>query len=265
MATRGFLLQNAFRALDLWPRQELQTFFRPRFSRDALKTVPRISIVIPAHNEERYLGATLAALQRQNYHWFEVLVVANGCQDRTAETAQGRCHRLVVLSQKSLGVARNLGARLARGELLVFLDADTTLEPMALRRIAEAFTTRAAAGTIRGRPQGGRLAHRCLYGLKNFVHRWSLHCGSSGIILCWKEHFMQAGGFDEGLEVCENSELIKRLKRFGKYKYIEDISATTSMRRYEQRGLMRVVWLWCRLWAQSLLGDLHQRHYEAVR
>ena len=67
-----------------------------------------------------------------------------------------------------------------------------------------------------------------------------LHPGSSGVILCWKEHFVRVGGFDEGLEVRENSELMKRLMRLGRYRYIGDITATTSMRRYEQRGLRRL-------------------------
>jgi len=227
--------------------------------------VRMISVIIPAHNEEAYLGSTLDALERQNYGWFESIIVANGCTDRTAQIARGRCQRLIVLSEKNLGMSRNLGARMAKGEVLVFLDADTILEPMALRRIAQDFTKAYAAGTIRGRPDGKRLAYRLIYALKNFIHRCALHPGSSGVILCWKEHFVHSGGFDEGLEVRENSELMKRLKRFGKYKYIPDITATTSMRRYEQRGVHRVTLLWLKLWLQSLLGDLHQRRYETVR
>ena len=104
-----------------------------------------------------------------------------------------------------------------------------------------------------------------LYGLKNLIHRCSLHPGSSGVILCWKEHFIRTGGFDERLEVRENSELMKRLKRFGRYRYIGDISATTSMRRYEQLGVTHVACLWLKLWTQSILGDLHQKHYQTVR
>jgi glycosyltransferase involved in cell wall biosynthesis len=224
-----------------------------------------ISVIIPAHNEERYLQKTLEALQRQNYGWFEVIVVANGCTDRTREVARGRCQRLIVLSQKGLGVARNLGARMARGDLLLFLDADTILEPVAVRAIAEHFMSSDAAATIQGRPDEGRLAYRLIYGLKNFVHRWAIHPGSSGVIVCWKEHFIRVGGFDEGLEVRENSELVKRLKRFGGYKYIGSASATTSMRRYSRRGVVRVLWLWVKLWVESFLCDLHQKQYEAVR
>jgi len=76
---------------------------------------------------------------------------------------------------------------------------------------------------------------------------------------------MQTGGFDEGLEVRENSELIRRLMRFGKYRYLRKVSATTSMRRYDQRGFRRMTWLWLKLWFHSIFGDLHQRKYEIVR
>lgn len=224
-----------------------------------------ISVIIPAHNEEGYLRRTLDALRRQNYGWFEVIVVANGCTDRTRDEARGRCHRLIVLSQKSLGVARNLGARMARGELLLFLDADTILEPTALKVIAQTFKPQYAAGTLRGEPDDSRLPYRTIYALKNLVHRCSLHPGSSGVILCWKEHFVRVGGFDERLEVRENSELVKRLLRFGRYKYIGKVRATTSMRRYERCGVGRVVWLWLRLWFESFLSDLHQKQYEPIR
>jgi glycosyltransferase involved in cell wall biosynthesis len=172
---------------------------------------------------------------------------------------------LIVLSQKSLGVARNLGARMARGELLVFLDADTTLEPMALRVIAESFTDSYSAGTVHGLPDEPRPAYLLIYALKNFIHRCSLHPGSSGVILCWKEHFIRVGGFDEALQVRENSELVRRLLRLGRYKYIGSVSARTSMRRYDRCGIRRVVWLWLKLWFESFLGDLHQKQYDPIR
>jgi len=226
---------------------------------------PMISVIIPAHNEERYLDRTLKALARQTYPKYEVIVVANGCNDRTEEVAAHRCDRLIALSQKSLGVARNLGARLAKGDLLLFLDADTTLEPMALKFIAHDFSARYAVGTLRGRPDPDQFKYRLIYAVKNFMHLSSLHAGSSGVIVCWRKHFISIGGFDEGLEVRENSELIQRLRYFGRYKYLGEVAATTSMRRYDQRGFTQMVWLWCKLWFQSIFGDLHHRRYETVR
>src|SRR5215831_8074644 len=108
---------------------------------------PMISVIVPAHNEENYLGATLDALGQPDHGWFEVIVIANGCTDATAKVAGGRCNRLVLLSQKGLGRARNLGARMACGKLLMFLDADTVLQSGALRCIAQAFNGSYAAGT----------------------------------------------------------------------------------------------------------------------
>ena len=237
--------------------------------RRLVKRIPKglltISIVIPAHNEEDYLGRTLDALNRLEYPQFEIVVVANGCTDRTADVAQGKCHRLVTLSQKNLGVARNLGARMATGQLLVFLDADTVLEPDALRVIAEEFSERDAGGTLRGKPDSGRLAYRLIYWLKNFIHRFVSHNGSSGVIICWKKHFTRVGGFDERLELRENSELIRRLKQFGGYKFINTSTATTSMRRYERRGVKHIAWLWIKLWFVSLFTDLRHHKYEPVR
>jgi glycosyltransferase involved in cell wall biosynthesis len=246
------------KAIHITPHQPIH---RP----DRISALRMISIIIPAHNEQNYLLATLEALKRQNYPCYEVIVVANGCSDDTANVADGMCDRLLVLSQKSLGVARNLGARMAKGELLVFLDADTVPEPLALRVIAEQFTRSYSAGTIKGRPDSMALRYRLTYAIKNFFHRYSLHRGSSGVICCWKEQFLHIGGFDEGLEVRENSELIWRLKRFGSYKYIGDVSAVTSMRRYEQRGFARMFWLWVKLWFQTHFGDLHRRTYDAIR
>jgi glycosyltransferase involved in cell wall biosynthesis len=229
------------------------------------KKFPTISIIVPAHNEEDYLGATLEALNRQDYPACEIVVVANGCTDRTAQVAQDKCHRLATLEEKGLGVSRNLGARLATGELLIFLDADTILEPNALRIIGEQFTEGHAGGTIKGQPDSERFAYRLIYGLKNFIHRFVVRNGSSGVIICWKKHFASVGGFDERLELRENSELIRRLKRFGSYKYIGSTTATTSMRRYERRGVWPIVRLWVKLWFLSLFSDLSHRKYESVR
>jgi len=236
-----------------------------RHSPNEQRAYPLITVIIPAHNEESYLPDTLDSLHRQNYSRVEVIVVANGCTDDTAQMAERRCHRLIVLSQKSLGVARNLGARMAKGELLVFLDADTSIEPLTMQIIAQQFSKAEAAGTLKGKPDSSTGAFCLIYALKNFLHRTKLHSGSSGVIICWKQDFLRVGGFDEGLEVRENSELIRRLKKFGRYRYIGDVAATTSMRRYEQCGVWPTIWLWIKLWFHTRFGDLHHRRYETVR
>ncbi len=233
---------------------------------DDLRTQARmISIIIPAHNEEDYIAATLEAVKRQSYPYFETIVVANGCTDRTALAALDDCDQLVVLSTKNLGVARNLGAKLAQGELLLFLDADTILEPGALEIAAHKLSWEYAVGTFKGRPDSGRRAYRLIYFVKNFLHRWSVHQGSSGVILCRKEEFVAARGFDEALQVRENSELIRRLRAFGKYLYLGEATAITSMRRYENGRTGRMIWFWFKLWLLSFFNNLRSTQYDSVR
>jgi glycosyltransferase involved in cell wall biosynthesis len=224
-----------------------------------------ISVIIPAHNEEEYLRQTLVALQQQTYPFFEVIVVSNGCDDNTAAVARDACDKLVVLPDKGLCRARNVGAAKARGDLLVFLDADTLLEDGALSLIARSFSREASCGTLHGRPDVSRFIYRGIYFLKNFLHRFNLHYGSSGIIVCWRSRFKEAGGFDETLHMRENHDLMCRLRRFGQYQYISGASAITSMRRYEKGGAYKISWLWVKIWFQSLFSDLRHRKYEAIR
>lgn len=226
---------------------------------------PLISVVIPAHNEEKYLAETLEALRHQTYRYFEVIVVANGCTDGTVKVAQDKCDRVIELPARDLGKARNTGGAKARGELLVFLDADTRLEPGALEGIADQFTPAHSSATIKGRPDKPRLSYSVFYGFKNLLHRSGLHCGSSGVICCWRDQFKESGGFDPGLQVRENSDLIRRLRRFGPYRFIGKAVAVTSMRRYEKTGIASGAWQWTKIWLQSQVSDLHQKTYEAVR
>src|SRR5688572_465443 len=118
------------------------------FSR-AAPPKPFISVIIPAHNEEEFLPVTLDALKKQTYSRFEIIVVINGCTDNTATAVRGKCDQLHELEERGLGPARNLGAAKARGNLLMFLDTDTILQPMALAVIAREFKRHHSAETLR--------------------------------------------------------------------------------------------------------------------
>jgi len=226
---------------------------------------PVISVIIPAHNEELYLGATLDALRQQTYRYYEVIVVANGCHDRTVQLARDKCDKVIELQERALGKARNTGAAKARGDLLVFVDADTRLEPQALETIAREFTPEHSSATLKGQPDIPKLAYQTLYFFKNLLHRLALHCGSSGVICCWRDQFKEIGAFREDLNVRENSELIARLRRFGPYKFVTGAAAVTSMRRYEKGGAAKGFYQWFKIWAHSLVADLRHRTYEPIR
>ena len=83
MELREVLVQNPIPRL--FKAKKRQTSQRRTVNRSRPAPARMISVIIPAHNEEKYLRQTLEALEKQNYGWFEVVVVANGCTDNTAE------------------------------------------------------------------------------------------------------------------------------------------------------------------------------------
>ena len=93
----------------------------------------RISVVIPALNEEKYLPQLLQSLSEQTQPDFEVVVVDGSSKDRTVELARSFSSKLpalnvIVSPTARLPLQRNLGARATSGEWLVFLDADSKVQ-----------------------------------------------------------------------------------------------------------------------------------------
>src|SRR5512147_158891 len=100
----------------------------------------KLSLVIPALNEEKFLPHLLTSLTKQTKQDFEVVVVDGSSNDRTVETARSFCSKLptlkVIVSEKTrLPLQRNLGARATTGEWLIFIDADSRLLPYFIERI----------------------------------------------------------------------------------------------------------------------------------
>ena len=111
--------------------------------------MPKVSVVIRAKNEARYMGETLAAIRRQSYQDFEVVVVDSGSTDGTPEIAERHGAKLVMIDPKEFtyGRALNLGVSRSRGEIIVSLSAHATPEgEQWLGRLVSGFRHRGVAG-----------------------------------------------------------------------------------------------------------------------
>ncbi len=97
----------------------------------------RISVVVPAYNEAAVLPETLARIDAEAA---EVIVVDNGSTERTAEIAEDAGARVVSEPRRGVARARNAGAAMARGDVLVFVDADVLLPDGALARVARSMS-----------------------------------------------------------------------------------------------------------------------------
>ena len=100
----------------------------------------KLSVVIPAFNEERYLPTTLASINGalSSGTSSEVIVVDNQSTDATARIAADAGARLIVEAERNIGKVRNTGAAAAFGELIVFIDADTLVKPGVFEKIMRA-------------------------------------------------------------------------------------------------------------------------------
>ena len=107
----------------------------------------RVSVIIPAYNEEGCIGACLASLLRQTHPDYEVIVVDDGSTDKTAMIARRLGALVIEHDHRGPGVARNVGAERASGEIVAFLDADMTFAPEFLARLALPIEKGEAIGT----------------------------------------------------------------------------------------------------------------------
>ena len=87
-----------------------------------------VSIIIPAYNEQNVIADCLASLSLQNYKYMEIILVDDGSGDKTVDIAQTFKVKILKQKHKGPGSARNLGAACAKGEILVFVDADMTFD-----------------------------------------------------------------------------------------------------------------------------------------
>jgi glycosyltransferase involved in cell wall biosynthesis len=232
-------------------------------------TAPRVTIVIPARNEERYVEAALESVAAQTVPLdrLQVVVVVNGATDRTAEVvrvARERFPRLEirVVDDPLPGVARakNIGARLANGDLLVFLDADSRMAPDLVERIIAAYEAGHRAGSVRITADDGDLLDRGFYGLIEFGKGlFGIH---ANMLYCDRAAFEAVGGFDESLHQAEDRDLLVRLGRAGLRlgRITESVIYTSPRRLHEgpfRIGLLRVF----ARWTLGHLGIWRRRPY----
>ncbi len=96
---------------------------------------PKISVIISAYNEQDYINMSLDSLDKQSFPDFETIVVADSCTDSTAEIAKRYGCKILKANTRNLGKNRNIGAKEAKAEILVFLDADVAVSKDYLSKV----------------------------------------------------------------------------------------------------------------------------------
>lgn len=210
---------------------------------------PFFSIVIPTLNEERYLPKLLTDLTKQKEKNFEVIVVDSYSKDKTKEIALifKKNFPLIFTQIKKKNVAsqRNYGAGQAQGKYLIFLDADTRINPTFFKKVKK--TIEKKKGLIflpYFFPDREYKQYKPLFDFanllvelsQNFPKRFSL----GGSMIVEKEFFKLIGGFNKKLYISEDHELIQRASQWGvKPKFIKEARTYFSLRRMKKEGQLR--------------------------
>lgn len=211
--------------------------------------VPVISVVVPAFNAERYIDRCLLALKASATSAFEIIVVDDSSRDSTREIASslgatvlstgGRC---------GPALARNLGAKAARGNILFFLDADVCVHDDAIervcRRFAEDSTLDAVIGSYDHSPSAGDFVSQ----YRNLMHAFVHHTGAERASTFWsgcgairRDLFLEHSGFNEiyGRPAIEDIELGYRLASAGCNLLLDRNIQANHLKRWTFFSLLR--------------------------
>ena len=201
-----------------------------------------ISIIIPAFNEERYLPKLLQCIKAQTYKDYEIIVANADSKDKTRQVAKKYGCRIVRGGLPAVG--RNSGAKAAKGDILLFLDADSLIERDFIGNALDEMNKNKldVAGSYLY-PSTDNLIDKIFLGVFNawiFMTQYFYPnaCGTG--ILCKKWVHKKINGFDETIKLSEDMDYVKRAGKFGKFRVIKNSKIFYSMRRYSKEGRLKV-------------------------
>jgi rSAM/selenodomain-associated transferase 2 len=225
----------------------------------------QLSAIVPMLNESPNIGGTLNALRRGAPN-AEIIVVDGGSSDASVAIAQPLCDALISAPR---GRARqmNAGARASHGDALVFVHADTLVPRTFARDIAAALSDPAVVGgRFDVRLDESGLPYRIIGAMISIRSRISRTGTGDQAIFVRRDVFESLGGFPE-LDLCEDLEFSRRLKRAGRVACLRT-RVTTSARRWGRDGVARTVvkmWIIRAMYLMGVRPALLKRIYSDTR
>ena len=212
----------------------------------------KISIVIPAHNEEASIEGTILAALNQDYPDFEIIVVDNNCTDRTAEIASRMGVKVVSEKNKGTQWARERGRKEAVGEIIASLDADCLPNPDWLKKGTKYFSSLKIVSV--GGPYDyydadesfrkfSLFFQKNIYSLFNtlmqFFHKGATSIGGNSFFRA--SALEKIGGYDTKFVFYgDDTDTAKRISKEGKVIFDKNLVVKTSARRLKSEGTLKI-------------------------
>jgi glycosyltransferase involved in cell wall biosynthesis len=242
-----------------------------------------ISVIIPVHNSAGSLSRCLEAVAASDYPTYECIVVDDGSTDSSRIIATEFSARVLELTGGPFGpaYARNRGAEAARGEILLFVDADIVVYPDTLIKVAETFACQpridATFGCYDDNPAVGEFVSQYKNLFHHFVHQQGREEGTtfwSGCGAIRRDVFLATGGFDEDRyrrPSIEDIELGYRLRAAGHEILLDKDIQVKHLKRWTLRGVIKsdvfdrgIPWTRLILQERHVPNDLNLRSSQRV-
>jgi cellulose synthase/poly-beta-1,6-N-acetylglucosamine synthase-like glycosyltransferase len=209
----------------------------------------KISLVIPAYNEQDYIGECLKSVLENGKDLFEIIVVNNASTDKTVAVAETFSNvKVINATKKGLTKARQKGLEEARGNIIAYNDADTKMPEDWVKKVAKYFEEDERVVCVSG---------PYIYYDQSFISKiftwvyWLFlaypsyffigYMAVGGNFAVKKSAIEKIGGFDENISFYgEDTDMARRLSKIGKVKFIPSLYMYTSARRLKGEGLVKM-------------------------
>jgi glycosyltransferase involved in cell wall biosynthesis len=207
------------------------------------RTMRKISIVVPAHNEQGFIPKCLESIRTAESRSdipVEIVVVLNRCTDGTEDIAKQYGAITVRQDDKNLARIRNTGIKASTGDVIVTIDADSWMTPNMLQEVARHLDSgRYIGGGVWMKPE--RISLGIFFSLMMVAPHLLAAGISAGMFWLYRKDFEAVGGFDERLVSAEDYHFAKKLKRYGKerglrYGTVKRAHIVTSCRKFDRFG-----------------------------
>jgi glycosyltransferase involved in cell wall biosynthesis len=203
-----------------------------------------LSFIVPAHNEEHELPGSLLSIRaaaEASKQPFEIIVADDASTDATAEVSRAAGAVVAPVNYRQIAAVRNAGARMARGDVLFFVDADTLISPEHVTGALDALAAGCVGGGARVIPEGyvpwwGRLFVQVF----SFFYFSTAKLGAGAFLFTTRQNFEAIGGFDEQFFAGEEVFFTLALKKRGSFKLLRRpiVTSGRKLRMYSARRIL---------------------------
>jgi glycosyltransferase involved in cell wall biosynthesis len=220
---------------------------------------PKISVVIPAYNEEEHIGRCLESVRRQTVKPYEVIVVDNNSTDRTEEISGKLADRVVFEGNQGVIHALNRGIKAAGGDVVAFMGGDCVADRNWIKAIKLAFEKEDLVGVfgpIYSMDRESKKMRFSYYFIWHVVAKTLSHTpmvmAPGGNCAIRRDAITKVGGYNPDMVPGEDIEISRRLRKLGKLKFTESAKIYASTRRFEENGVWRETKNWLKVFFRMI-------------